>query len=124
MNFEVGKKYHNSETLTTEYYRICVGKHITNEIGYCTWEVRRKDNDSLFGVFVCKDNYLRHFVPYVKTREVIHERWVYWIKNRSHGEIRAWTSTTEMYKESYERNNPNWTFLKCEKITYTETIEE
>lgn len=119
MNFEVGKKYHFHKNFTD--YFVVVSIHRDQ---YLIDYFSKKTDSFIQSILTCKHN-IKTALPYVKTREVIHERWVYWIKNRSHGEIRAWTSTTEMYKESYERNyHPTWEFLKCEKITYIETIEE
>lgn len=120
MNFEVGKKYHNPGS---KVYRELVCINEIDGLKYYTFTWRNKSNDKINVVNTVYQPH-RNLIPYLKTREVTHERWVYWIKNRSHGEIRLWTSTIEVYKREYERNNPNWTFLSCEKITYTETIEE
>lgn len=123
MNFEIGKKYHNPVNPSTQFYRICIAKHTINDINYCTWEVRKKNDNSFHELLVCRDNYLKFFMPYVKLREVTHTNWVYWIKNRKTNEVFCYLSRTETFKESYEKIH-DFEFLKCEKITYTETVEE
>ena len=110
VNFEVGKKYHFHKNFTD--YFVVVSIHRDQ---YLIDYFSKKTDSFIQSILVCKHN-IKTALPYVKTREVTHEHWVYWLKNKNHGEIRCYTSNVEIY--------PYWEFLKCEKVTYTEIVNE
>lgn len=115
MNFEVGKKYHNP--MSSGYILIHA---VFNDHGkeIITYTVHSKSNDKQYGQYWTNHaSSHRNKIPYVKTREVIHERWVIWY-------IAKYTTAVTTLTVTEENYTPHGKVLKREKVTYTETIEE
>lgn len=119
MNFEIGKKYHNP--ISSEYILI---HNVFSFEGkdYITYSLHNKSTDSRFGFYTNFPDSHKKKIPYVKTHEVTHERWVVWF-SRTGRDICSCIRASEYDKEYWERMY-SLKFLKCEKITYTEIVNE
>ena len=120
MNFEVGKKYHNPGS---KVYRELVCINEIDGLKYYTFTWRNKSNDKINVVNTVYQPH-RNLIPYLKTREVTHERWVVWYHMNSLNHCGCLVRNSEVTEDVWRSHYPAWKFFKCEKITYTETIEE